>query len=365
MYLDLEDRYIDAPSLDSAMSWREQFLLSLFLHLFVAAFILFFPMLPFVRAAEVARQERLMELAELQQVQPAITPDSNRTFVFIEPRVDLESPEAPRIESPFSDRDRLAQSPTESEMPRNALPNAEGNSSLFIESDDPSTSEVDPTAELYADADQTDPLEQVQSDPDELLAPTDESGAVDPSQSPEVPGELSAEELIARALEDGSLALPGEGLRDPDSAGNPSERPADGLLGRAMQNLNRYVQRESFNNQEGSVGQFGPWIQFDSKGVEFGPWIRRFVAQIRRNWFVPYAIMSRSLHGNVVLTFYVHRDGSISELTIAKPADVDAFTNSAFNALSTSNPTQPLPPEYPDDRAFFTVTFFFNESPPA
>ena len=72
MYFDLEDRYIDAPSLDSAMSWREQVLLSLFVHLFVAAFILFFPMLPFVRAAEVARQERLMELAELQQSQPCL-----------------------------------------------------------------------------------------------------------------------------------------------------------------------------------------------------------------------------------------------------------------------------------------------------
>ena len=54
------------------MSWREQALLSLFVHLFVAAFILFFPMLPFVRAAEVARQERLMELAELQQAQPMV-----------------------------------------------------------------------------------------------------------------------------------------------------------------------------------------------------------------------------------------------------------------------------------------------------
>ena len=363
MYFDFEDRYIDAPSLDSAMSWREQVLLSLFAHLFVVALILFLPMLPFVRAAEDARQERLMELAQLQQSPPLVAPDANRTFVFIEPRVDLESQEAPRVEAPFSDRDRVAQSPTESDVPRNTLPNAEGNSSLLVESDDPSNSETDPTAELYAD--QTNPLEGVPSDPDELAESAVNSDAVDQSRSPENPGELSAEELIARAIEDGSLALPGDGLRDPDTVNNNSDRPADGLLGRAMRNLNQYVQRESFNNQEGSVGQFGPWIQFDSKGVEFGPWIRRFVAQIRRNWFVPYAIMSRSLHGNVVLTFYVHRDGSISELTIAKPADVDAFTNSAFNALSTSNPTQPLPPEYPEDSAFFTVTFFFNESPPA
>ena len=42
----------------------------------------------------------------------------------------------------------------------------------------------------------------------------------------------------------------------------------------------------------------------------------------------------------------------------------DAFNNAAFGALSGSNPTQPLPPEYPDSKAFFTVTFFYNETPP-
>ena len=35
----------------------------------------------------------------------------------------------------------------------------------------------------------------------------------------------------------------------------------------------------------------------------------------------------------------------------------------AFGALASSNPTQPLPPEYPVEKAFFTVTFFYNEQP--
>jgi len=38
--------------------------------------------------------------------------------------------------------------------------------------------------------------------------------------------------------------------------------------------------------------------------------------------------------------------------------------NAAFNALATSNPTEPLPIEYPSDKAFFTVTFYYNEPPP-
>ena len=132
-----------------------------------------------------------------------------------------------------------------------------------------------------------------------------------------------------------------------------------GLLGDALKNLQRYVQ--TFDNPTGGGGQFGPEIQFDTKGVEFGPWIRRFVAQVKRNWLVPYSAMSQS--GHVVITFNVHKDGMITDLMVVGPSVIDSFNNAAFGALSSSNPTQPLPPEYPSDKAFFTVTFFYNESP--
>ena len=114
-------------------------------------------------------------------------------------------------------------------------------------------------------------------------------------------------------------------------------------------------------NLQGQTQEFGPAISFDSKGVEFGPWIARFVAQVRRNWFIPMAAMT--MNGHVVVTFYVHKDGRITDVTVAKPSPIDAFTLSARNAILASNPTVPLPPEYPDEKAFFTVTFFFNENP--
>jgi TonB family protein len=70
------------------------------------------------------------------------------------------------------------------------------------------------------------------------------------------------------------------------------------------------------------------------------------------------------LKGHVVLTFNVHKSGAISELTVQGPSEVEAFNHAAYNALAASNPTQPLPPEYPSEKAFFTVTFFYNETPP-
>jgi TonB family protein len=64
-----------------------------------------------------------------------------------------------------------------------------------------------------------------------------------------------------------------------------------------------------------------------------------------------------------VITFNVHKDGSITDLQVVGPSSVGAFNSAAYGALATSNPTAPLPPEYPSEKAFFTVTFFYNEEP--
>ena len=118
---------------------------------------------------------------------------------------------------------------------------------------------------------------------------------------------------------------------------------------------------QNFDNQQGGLADRMPDIQFDSKGVEFGPWLRRFVATVKRNWFVPQAMFQS---GRVVIQFFVLRNGTITELKIASPSPFPAYNNAAFNALKNSNPVLPLPPEYPDDRAFFTVTFYHDVRAP-
>jgi TonB family protein len=128
-----------------------------------------------------------------------------------------------------------------------------------------------------------------------------------------------------------------------------------GTLGAALRSLQEY-------SRAGSGKSFGPSIQFDTKGVEFGPWIRRFVAQMKRSWFIPYAAMSKQ--GHVVITFNVQKNGTITDIAIHTPSGVDAFDNAARGAVIASSQTYPLPPEYPADRAFFTVTFYYNETPP-
>jgi TonB family protein len=223
----------------------------------------------------------------------------------------------------FVDMDRQASAPAAIERPENALPFAQGNSS-----------------------------ERVEAAPDERAR----GQGPEPEPAPPAP-ERTAENAAPLPPSDTAPPAPRQAQADPQ----PPQRAPGGQLGEALRDLQKYVQRESYNNPNGGVNEFGPAIQFDTKGVEFGPWIRRFIAQVKRNWIVPNSALA--MRGRVVIQFNVHKDGSITDLTIVRPSEIDSFNRSAANALMMSNPTTPLPPEYPDDKAFFTVTFFFNESP--
>ena len=83
---------------------------------------------------------------------------------------------------------------------------------------------------------------------------------------------------------------------------------------------------------------------------------------MKRGWFIP--LQAASIKGHVVITFNVHKDGTITDMAIRAPSEVDACNTAATGAVSTSNPTAPRPPEYPAEKAFFTLTFYYNEVPP-
>ena len=312
MYFDFEDYRPDTPTIGRTMSPREVVLITVNLHLIVLVAILLGPKLPFIKAIEARRQ---LARAELQrqmedQQKPA-------RFVFVEPRVDLKAPAPPR-RAELSDIDRQARTIERAPAPSNTMPFSRGNTSERMEW----------------------------------------AAAAPPERAPEP----AAESPAPADPNSGSLTVPDSLSGDPKPVAAARARGSTGIIADAIRNVQKYTQKDTFNNMGGGgLQDIAPSIQFDTKGVEFGPWLRRFIAQIRRNWFIPYAAMT--MRGHVVVTFYVHKDGRITEIGVLKPSDVDAFTHSGRNAITASNPTVPLPPEYPDDRAFFTVTFYFNEKP--
>jgi TonB family protein len=319
MYFEIEDFKPDITPVGSAISWREGVLLSIIVHLLGVIVILMAPKW----FPSVLSRPRPVRVAAVDR------PQDRDRFVFVQPKVDLKALKPPpRAEA--SDQDREARSIQRAKEPTSPLPFSRGNT--------------------------TERVEQAVQEPPKGPGATPEPPAGEPHAAvePETPP----------AAEKPPLPPSNNALRFPDGRtlqnGAGGQRPLGGALGDALQNLQRYVQRDQFENPQGG-GMFGPAIQFDTKGVEFGPWIRRFVTQVKRNWIIPYAAMS--MKGHVVVTFNVHKDGTITDLQVVGPSPIGAFNNAAYGALASSNPTAALPSEYPSDKAFFTVTFFYNEEP--
>lgn len=328
MYFDFGDGHPDLQRIPRALSTREEILTAIIVHLLVIIGILVVPRVPFMKAralaAEQARVARIAaEQARRREQQP---------FMFVQPRLDVPARKPPP-QAPPSDMNRQAMNFQRPPDPVNRQPFMRGNTSEFSEATPPSRP----------------PGAQVQG------PPTPPAPPAPPAQTE---GQGSGQSNALRLPDPASQSA--AYTREHAGGGRPQQT---GPLGEALRNLQRYANPSAFDNPQGGNGTFGPSIQFDTKGVEFGPWIRRFIAQIKRNWFVPYAAMS--LRGHTVITFNVHKDGSITDLAVVAPSDVEAFNHAASNALALSNPTADLPTEYPSDKAFFTVTFYYNESPPS
>jgi TonB family protein len=309
IHFDFEERYQDELIVGGAISRREGIAYAVVVHVLMLAAFIAGPRLGLFQPSPEEVEARRLEQQRQQQEQA-------RRFVFVQPKLEMRA-KTPPPRAELSDVDRKAQAKERAPKPENPLPFSRGNSTERTESDE---------GERARD--------------------------VQPPQPPQ-PEPPKPEQQVARNLPTSPTGLP----RPVES-----ERPTTGgVLRDAVRNLQRYVQNETFNNPQGGNQDPGSAIQFDTKGVEFGPWIRRFVAQVRRNWFVPQAAMT--FRGTVVLQFNIHKTGAITDLRIVRPSEIEAFTRAAVNAIQGSNPTEPLPPEYPDEKALFTVTFYYNEQP--
>jgi TonB family protein len=318
--LNLDNRHPDPPSIDGVIPRFDAVMVSIAVHLLLMLLVLWVSTLSWLQPQAQAAAIEPVRVEPRSRMQP---------FILVEPRVDLEALRAP-LNAPLSDKDRVAQTRERPPTPTKIQPFSRGNTPEYIESQ--------PSARARGQGPTPEPSVSSQGSNG-----TERQGR-EASATPPVPPSAEPQ------------------FRNESAGSGGRTSPPGGSLGEVLRNLNKYVQNQQFENPQGGASDFGSTIQFDTKGVEFGPWLRRFVAQVKRNWFVPYAAMS--LKGNVVLTFNVHKNGAITDLTVVRPSTIGAFTNAAFNALAASNPTQPLPPEYPADRAFFTVTFYYNESPP-
>ncbi len=149
-------------------------------------------------------------------------------------------------------------------------------------------------------------------------------------------------------------------IRPPEPKPSPLDRGEGGEDG-AFTDIRRFLAGTRFDNPEGGlVANTGNTLYYNDKGANFVPWLRRMLAEVRRNWFVPYSVAFN--HGHVAVGISVARDGTVTELKVLYPSGISGFDNAAVGALRASQ-LLPLPADYPDAKFDIILVFWYNERP--
>ena len=103
-------------------------------------------------------------------------------------------------------------------------------------------------------------------------------------------------------------------------------------------------------------------VQNGDFGSRFGWYVDIIKRTVSQNWYSQLADPNASVGHSVVVTFTVHRDGSVSDPRIAQPSGVPSLDMSAIQAVQRVNAFGPLPAGYPGNSVSVAYTFTYDET---
>ena len=102
-------------------------------------------------------------------------------------------------------------------------------------------------------------------------------------------------------------------------------------------------------------------ILTDTLGVDFDPYLRRVVSDIRKNWFAVMPEIARlGKRGHAVVIFEILRDGEVPRLDLVSASGSEPLDRAALAGVSASVPFPPLPAHFDGPLIRVRVTFLYN-----
>ena len=116
---------------------------------------------------------------------------------------------------------------------------------------------------------------------------------------------------------------------------------------------------------EKGTAEAGP-LSFETQWYDWGEYAESMVSKIRVHWYeeMPMPLLQTVLKGVVTIRFLIHRDGTISDITIVTSSGIAPYDYAAKKAIELASPLKPLPADFPNKSEHVTVMFYYNSEPP-
>jgi periplasmic protein TonB len=94
------------------------------------------------------------------------------------------------------------------------------------------------------------------------------------------------------------------------------------------------------------------------------PWYVQMITRTVQQYWYTQDIAGDTPYGSqVVVTFTIHRDGSVSDIRMAQPSSSPTLNSSAVHAVQRVGSFQPLPSQYTGSTVLVGYTFTYSTPP--
>ena len=152
--------------------------------------------------------------------------------------------------------------------------------------------------------------------------------------------------------------------------GNPNQSAGDAIR-KAAQDAARNRGGDYAPSAPGGGGHQGlgegAEILSDTQGVDFGPYIRRILEDIKRNWYPLIPEEARpplNKQGETLIRFTINRDGSIAAMNLDGSSQDTAIDRACWGGITGVGQFPPLPGQFKGPNLELRVDFFTNKPIP-
>ncbi len=110
--------------------------------------------------------------------------------------------------------------------------------------------------------------------------------------------------------------------------------------------------------------QSGVEVLSDTRGVDFGPYLRQVIQATQASWdlLIPEAARPPLLKkGRVAIQFLIMPDGSIKQMQLVLPSGDVSLDRAAWGGITGAGPFQPLPKQFKGPYLALRFYFLYNE----
>jgi TonB family protein len=101
-------------------------------------------------------------------------------------------------------------------------------------------------------------------------------------------------------------------------------------------------------------------ILSDTMGVDFDPYLKRVLHDVRQNWYNAIPESAQMKHGNLIIEFAITKDGKVAGMKLVATSGDIPLDRAAWAGITGSDPFPALPTEFTGQYLALRFRFYYN-----